>query len=192
MRAVTCTSCHNPHLADRNDAGANSLIVDPTHTTRKWDVGWRPATADGTQGSINAWCGTCHVAPRTERPVAEGRTVPFPIRLSFDQTLDGDGNRHDKFTFEEWTRSSVHGPRGAQLACTACHDVHGSTNAYLLRERVISPDGTSTGTMTGFGAVQAHWDKLQTFCLTCHADTPVEHGRGVLCTRCHFHTSGRL
>jgi len=77
-----------------------------------------------------------------------------------------------------------HGPEGARLACTACHDVHGSTNAYMLREQVVSPDGRSSGTMTGYGAVQAHWDRLQGFCLGCHTDTDPEHGRGDLCTTC--------
>jgi len=56
----------------------------------------------------------------------------------------------------------------------------------------VSPDGRASGVVEGFGAVQAHWDRLQDFCLACHATTDPEHGRGELCTTCHFHTSGRL
>jgi predicted CXXCH cytochrome family protein len=191
-RAVTCTSCHNPHLVDTTDRGEDSLVVDPADPTAEWDVRWRAAAAPMTQGTIDAWCGTCHVGPRTVQPVAETEAVPLPIRLVYDRAREADGTPHDKFAFAEWTADAVHGPDGARLACTACHDVHGSTNAYMLRERVVSPDGRSSGTVEGFGAVQAHWERLQAFCLACHTTTDTEHGRGELCTTCHFHTSGRL
>ena len=190
-RSVTCSSCHNPHLADATNAGEDSLVVDPADTTQQWDVWWRPGSAM-TRGSIDDWCGTCHVKPRRVSPIAPSDTVPYPVRLSYDAATDADGTPHDEFTYGEWTSEAPHGPTGARLACTACHDFHGSTNAYLLRERIVSPDGTSTGTMTGFGAVQAHWDRLQTFCLTCHTQTDTAHGRGELCTTCHSHSSGRL
>jgi len=189
---VTCISCHNPHLADSTNSGDDSLVVDPRDTGTQWDVRWRAAAAPMTQGTIDEWCATCHVGPRQVQPVEETDTVPLPIRLVFDQAREADGTTHDKFVYEEWVSDAVHGPDGARLACTACHDVHGSTNAYMLRERVVSPDGRSSGTVEGFGAVQAHWDRLQDFCLTCHATTDPEHGRGQLCTTCHFHTSGRL
>ncbi|HZD16994.1 MAG TPA: cytochrome c3 family protein [Actinomycetota bacterium] len=191
-RAVACTSCHNPHLVDLSDRGQDSLVVDPADTTRPWDVRWRRTAAERTQGTISAWCGTCHVQPRRVRPIPDGPSVPVPVRLVYDDALDADGTRHDEFAFDAWLGSSVHGPNGANLACTACHDFHGSTNAYLLRERIVSPDGQSVGTMTGFGAVQAHWGRLQGFCRTCHVDTATDHGRGELCTRCHSHGGSRL
>jgi predicted CXXCH cytochrome family protein len=191
-RAVTCVSCHNPHLADSTNRGENSLVVDPADTSAQWDVRWRAAAEPMTQGTIDEWCATCHAAPRLIEPIEPGKAVPYPIRLVFDQTREADGTLHDKFTYAEWITDSIHGPEGARLACTACHDVHGSTNAYMLREQVLSPDGRSAGTMMGFGAVQAHWARLQGFCLSCHTDTDPEHGKGDLCTSCHFHTSGRL
>jgi len=190
-RSVTCSSCHNPHLADATNGGSDSLVVDPADTMRQWDVWWRPGSSM-TRGSIDAWCATCHVKPRRVAPIAASDVVPYPVRLAYDGALDADGTPHDQFTYAEWTSAAPHGPTGARLACTACHDFHGSSNASMLRERVVSPDGTSTGTMTGFGAVQAHWDRLQAFCATCHTERETEHGRGELCTSCHSHASGRL
>lgn len=190
-RSVTCSSCHNPHLADATNAGEDSLVIDPADTMRQWDVWWRPGAAM-TRGSIDAWCATCHVKPRRVSPIASSEDVPYPVRLAYDAATDADGTPHDEFTYAEWTSEAPHGPTGARLACTACHDFHGSSNAYMLRERVVSPDGASTSSVTGFGAVQAHWDRLQTFCSTCHTSSETEHGRGELCTRCHSHTSGRL
>ena len=189
---MACISCHNPHLADSSNRGGDSLVVDPADTMAQWDVRWRAAAAPMTQGTIDDWCGTCHVGPRRIEPIEEDHDVPEPIRLVFDQTREADGTLHDKFAYSEWVTDAAHGPEGARLACTACHDVHGSTNAYMLREQIVSPDGRSSGTMTGFGAVQAHWDRLQGFCLSCHTQTDPEHGSGDLCTTCHFHTSGRL
>lgn len=168
------------------------MVANPADTTDPWDLWWRAAAEPKTQGTIGDWCAECHVQPRTIKPIEDGRRVPMPIRLVYDRALDADGTPHDEFRFDEWETLSPHGPDGGRLACTACHDYHGSTNAYILRERVVSPDGGSTGTLVGFGAVQAHWERLQDFCLVCHEQTDPEHGRGALCTSCHTHASGRL
>ena len=191
-RVVECASCHNVHVVDRNDASGSSKLVDPADTTAKWNVTWSEGSADMTRGNISEWCTECHVGPATQGPIGAGPTVPYGILLVNDQTRDDDTNVHDKFTLAEWNASARHGPAEANLACTACHDFHGSSNAYMLRERVVSPDGAAFGTVTGFRAVVADWEKLQTLCLTCHPDRGVNHGAPRLCTRCHYHTSGKL
>ncbi len=192
-RVVECASCHNPHLVDRTDSSSSSKIADPADTISKWLVTWDPASADMTRGDISDWCVTCHVGPSTTQPITAGAGVPYTIGMLNDTSLDADGNVHDKFTVTEWWNDARHGPsQPANLACTACHDFHGSSNAYMLKESVVSPDGAQTSTVTGFTGLTADWPKLQTFCLTCHPSRGTSHGARKLCTQCHYHTSGRL
>lgn len=98
---------------------------------------------------------------------------------------------HDTFRMDEWLADS---PHADTLTCTACHDFHGSTNAAMLRETIDAWDSTATGTVTGFEALNTPADiqKLQGMCLTCHPSRGTNHGSNQLCTRCHFHSSGRL
>jgi predicted CXXCH cytochrome family protein len=109
---------------------------------------------------------------------------------------DADGTPHDQFSSAEWFGSARHGPTGANLACTACHDIHGSSNAWMLRETVVSPDGSSSSTMTGFGALASDdWGKFEAMCLTCHDSLSPTHPPlvfGELCTQCHSHDGGNL
>jgi predicted CXXCH cytochrome family protein len=184
QRSVECSSCHNVHLAQRTDTPDGSAIVDPADTSSPWIVTWDAAAASMTKGDINGFCLTCHVNPTTTTPILPGPTVPYPVRLT------DDGPTHDLFTTAQWLGASLHGPSGANLACTACHDVHGSSNAFLLRESVVSPDGTTTNTVNGFDALSGDADTLRTFCTTCHPSLPVDHNPGQLCTECHVHGSG--
>jgi predicted CXXCH cytochrome family protein len=189
IRSVECSSCHNVHLA-QHDSATGSAIVNPTDTSSPWIVTWDAAAAAMTKGDINGFCLECHVNPTATAPIAPGPTVPYPARLADDQSTDADGTPHDTFTTAQWLGASMHGPTGAGLACTACHDVHGSSNAYMLRESVVSPDGTSTNTVTGFNALASDADTLRTFCTTCHSTLPADHNAGQLCTECHSHGSG--
>lgn len=184
-RVVECASCHNPHLADAADAGADSKLADPADTRSQFPVTW--FGEDMNRGTVALFCTTCHVSPSTTSPVADGTGVPYAIRLVNDTAEDADGTAHDEFTSSEWFGSAAHGPTGANLACTACHDFHGSSNAWMLRERIVSLDGSISTTMTDFGALEGEWEQLQAMCLTCHADRGTDHGRGALCTSCHSH-----
>ncbi len=163
-RTVECASCHNSHLVNRTETAA-----DPAHA-RRMDSGWR-FDWDVDSGLYNrspnaaAFCGSCHVDPGTTQPlVADGTDVPYDVNV----VQDG----HDLFALADYA-SSAHGvttqvgpgylacPPGqpCDLACTACHDFHGSTNAFMLRESIVSPDyGPSTvleATATGDGIVNA-------------------------------------
>jgi hypothetical protein len=127
------------------------------------DSGWRFEWIAGS-GLYNrspnaaAYCGTCHVGPATTSPLSLSADVPYDIRLVNDTGNDADGTPHDTFSYTRFTTgaASAHGnpsytlmnngyagcPPGQDctLACTACHDFHGSSNAFMLREDIVSPD----------------------------------------------------
>lgn len=196
-RRVECVSCHNAHLADKTDGPGTSKIVDPANVGQKFLVTWQDPNMN--RGTITQFCVRCHVSPTTTQPIQAGTWVPYTIELVNDtgRNNDGSGTPHDKFTLSEWnSRTAEHGGGATNpLACTACHDVHGSSNAYLLRERIVNPSTGAVGTMTGWQADQAvanDWRKIQGFCLTCHPERGTSHGQGKECIQCHYHTSGRL
>jgi predicted CXXCH cytochrome family protein len=198
-RAVECSSCHNVHLAEQLDSPTGGPLVDPADTSSPWIVTWNGTPTTMTEGDIGAFCLTCHVDAATTQPIAPGPTVPYTVHLADDTgavTVDADGTEHDTFTAQDWLTVSPHGPSNPTggLACTACHDPHGSSNAYLLREAVTSPDGITTATVIGFNALAGEATTLQTFCQTCHASLPVDadHTGTPLCTECHSHGSGRF
>ncbi len=71
--------------------------------------------------------------------------------------------------------------------CSDCHDVHGSSNAFMLsNSRTIGFDGTT-----------ATWQRLRTFCTSCHpepsaAPHPDVDATQQLCTDCHYHGSSHF
>lgn len=144
-RVVECASCHNSHLVNRTETAS-----DPARA-RAMDSGWRFEWDTGSglynrSPNATAYCGTCHVGPTVTAPLTPGVDVPYDVRLA-------DDGAHDRFAVGTYL-SSAHGdpsyvsgsydacPPGepCNLACTACHDFHGSTNAFMLRERITSPD----------------------------------------------------
>ncbi|MBI2238958.1 MAG: hypothetical protein HYU54_10620 [Actinobacteria bacterium] len=216
-RSVECESCHNSHIVDQNDSGTTSKIADPTSVlsmTSKWIPGWDTTSGYMNRASdVTQYCTKCHTDPSTTQPITAGTSVPYTISLVNDTTVDADGNIHDKFDASIWTNSRHGDPtkdptklnymgcadRGLTgpncvITCTACHDFHGSTNAYMLRQNIDAPDTTATYTMTGFTALNDATNrlKLQTFCLTCHPERGTGHNAGKLCTQCHYHGSARL
>jgi predicted CXXCH cytochrome family protein len=160
QRVVECASCHNPHVVTRSDA-----ITDPANTASPW------------ASDASSFCVLCHASPGTTQPISAGPTVPYTIRLVDDSGTDADGNVHDKFSASGWA-TSTHFEAG--VACTECHDPHGSSNAYMLSEaRGIS----------GFNATGGDWQQLQTFCTSCHDALDPAHNPGTACTECHYHGS---
>lgn len=154
-RTVECASCHNSHIVTRTETAS-----DPARA-RAMDSGWRfewDTDSGSYYRSANAadYCGTCHVSPTTTSPLTSSVDVPYDINLVNDTGDDADGRPHDTFdlTWFLTGADSAHGnpaftpsdylgcPPGepCELTCTACHDFHGSSNAYMLREDVASPD----------------------------------------------------
>jgi predicted CXXCH cytochrome family protein len=164
-RTVECASCHNSHLAT-----PGSPLVDPLDTSTSWS------------DDVSAFCLTCHKEPTNTEPVDAGPTVPFDVRMVQDE--------HDGFLASEWP-TSFHG--GAGLACTDCHDPHGSTNAYMLKEGV--------GGLTGFRDDPTNptdLSAIEGFCTSCHTSWtpdpphPPATDPEQLCTECHRHGGGRF
>jgi predicted CXXCH cytochrome family protein len=215
-RQVECVSCHNVHTASAQDTATTSEIADPTRALASdatWIPGWDPTSGFQNRGSnVDAYCLTCHVNPTVTDPIQAGALVPYDVRLVDDTSLDADGTPHDTFSEASWYAGAhgdptldpstltyrgcdARGLTGPQctITCTACHDWHGSSNAYMLREQIVSPDySSSTATITGFTALDTPEDRsrLQTFCLTCHPEQTVDHYPDQLCTTCHSHGSG--
>jgi predicted CXXCH cytochrome family protein len=187
-RLAECASCHNPHLADASSAGADSKLADPTDTRSPFEVSW--LDEDMNRGNIALFCTKCHVSPDATSPIPSGPGVPYAIRLVDDAASDADGTPHDQFSQAGW-ETAAH----TNLACTACHDPHGSSNAWMLRETVVGLDGSTSSTMTGFGALASDdWGAFEAMCVTCHADglgpTHPAIVEGELCTTCHSHGDG--
>jgi predicted CXXCH cytochrome family protein len=161
--------------------------MDPTYG---WSFGW-DATSGDYYRSTNAadYCGKCHISPSAPPPLTASVDVPFDVNLVNDTEADADGLPHDQFDLAWFLSDSAHGsdtydpgasgtpsypgcPPGqpCELACTACHDFHGSSNAYMLREDIASPDygpiavtsatwagGTATLTLVGPHEILVSW-----------------------------------
>ena len=140
---------------------------------------------------VNGFCIKCHEEPEQVEPVTSGDRVPYSVRLVNDRALDPGGQPHDLFVAEQY-EESLH----AGTACTACHDVHGSSNAYALREIVTAPDGSRERAMFNFNGMDQPDDreKYGSFCLSCHKATAEPHvdrmvEAGTYCRECHYHGS---
>lgn len=197
-RQVECASCHNAHLADQDYSPTTSKLANPADTRLDWQVQW----IDGTlRGNISEFCVLCHQGPGVAAPIDAGIWVPYDIRLTDDTAVtNGGGAPHDNFDPVEYftdTRSA-HG-EGGSLVCTVCHDPHGSSNAFMLREYVISagghgvPEGQTSGQIAGFDDTDTAEQRaiLSSFCDGCHAPG-THHTPKQPCTRCHYHGSGRF
>lgn len=151
-RKVECVSCHNPHLADQTDGATTSKAANPADVWQKWLFGWDFTSGYLSRGSnADGFCLTCHQNGATTAPLNAGPGVPYDVRL-----VD-DGASHEQFSAADWAISN-HGNatftldtyNGCDAAgvlradcvvtCTNCHDPHGSSNPFTLRERVIPPD----------------------------------------------------
>ncbi|MFA5891224.1 MAG: cytochrome c3 family protein [Actinomycetota bacterium] len=208
-RVVECDSCHNSHFLDdvSDYAAGKSKINDPTNVSLRrlssWDsasYGMNRSASPGTAQDISKFCTQCHEAPATTQPITQGANVPFTVKMVNDSSTDAGGLAHDKFSATQYFTggTSLHGNSGG-LACTACHDFHGSSNAYMLRESVVSvgTQGVAGGNVTSVTGFQApftydsQWTgKFKAFCSGCHV---TEHeDRGATCITCHYHGSSEL
>jgi predicted CXXCH cytochrome family protein len=154
------------------------------------EVAGASSSFEGSIETVNAFCTACHVAPDVTDPIKKSETVPYGVHLVNDTAVDPGGKPHDLFAARQF-EASLH----ATLACTACHDVHGTSNAYNLREIAASQDG-SREAFTGFTGKDNPQDRklYATFCLSCHADTAGTHAesmlsQGAYCRECHYHGS---
>lgn len=202
-RKVECASCHNAHLADRDASGTTKTkVIDPADTTTEFFLQWSSANnwdgpMDGAPSTPpDLFCLRCHVDRSTTAPISKSGTVAYDVRL-----ID-DGAAHDSFDAAALTADE----HTSKLYCTACHDPHGSSNAFLLKEYPRPfRGGAGPGPITGIPNLSgswptADWYRIYDFCTTCHdgdgARDPATHhsahedgtlGPGTPCTQCHRH-----
>ena len=126
---VECSSCHNPHVAERgkpyseDGASLNDTIgrlIDPTNTFKKWD------------GTLVEFCLKCHQdSNKPEKKATASEFVPYTIEFpDVAQLLSPFFPGWDKTAY----RQSAHGQKinGVErLQCNKCHMPHGSPNQRL-------------------------------------------------------------
>lgn len=150
---IGCESCHGAGLSHASNGGDTNRIAI------SYDAGM---------------CGTCHGEPwrhskfqqwensMHSEPVFEGRSVALASRNGLN-----DCNRcHDGASYVDFTKNrlgvlNLTTADQKKIACQTCHDPHGNSNEYSLRNLAPGADTTANGTSfasAGTGKV----------CITCH------------------------
>ena len=127
-------------------------------------------TTDGTNMTdVNTFCTDCHNATNT----ISSTTLGTLKTIDWDNEKHGKGNAADDAGFTDLKLPYSEATRYV-LACTDCHEPHGSPNVFLIRKWVnnITPVGTLTNvpvtvTITAETGVEMtrQWKNL---CLRCH------------------------
>ncbi|HEY5540657.1 MAG TPA: YDG domain-containing protein [Coriobacteriia bacterium] len=191
-----CQNCHNSHASTET-----TPLVDPHN----------PGPTGAWKRTVNEFCFACHDGD--ELPTA-AQTTPWA------GAVVGSGNATHTTDIKDVWSTSVHGSgahadaahlrsdmgyqAGGTLDCAACHDPHGTSNAFHLKESVSSATGSKT--VDGLlvykipDSAGGGYD-LRFFCEGCHVFDPTTHQSlsgtdtvqfgSVDCTKCHRHiTSG--
>jgi photosystem II stability/assembly factor-like uncharacterized protein len=186
---LSCTDCHSAHASSET-----TPLIDPD----------RPGI--GLATATEGFCLACHDGQLTEhvveRDLAFGMATTTPADIaagwgSPEQTTSADV--HGYGPGEPRLRPGAGAQAGAVLPCVECHDAHGSTNRWSLRES-IAPDA-ATGAHTGLlvEPLDGGGADLRLFCAGCHLldlHPSVASGGADLtrwpidCTGCHRHGSG--
>ena len=123
-------------------------------------------TQDGSNlTDFNTFCTDCHNATNTIYSTALGRNL---------KTINWDNEKHGKrdangYITVDPPYTSGSGSLGYVLACTDCHEPHGSPNAFLIRNEVNG--GVLDGTITSFSDTNWHY-----LCDRCHQDDLEQDG----------------
>ena len=135
-------------------------------------------TIDGTNlTDYVTFCTDCHHYSPTPDSTRLGnlRDIDWSATGDYHGKKDGGGGKEDPYAAN----------RNYVLACTDCHEPHGSPNyCYLIRKEV------NGGTTDFSGNTRAAWDSL---CDRCHTSKLTSYCTGAdsntLCSVCHNHGS---
>jgi hypothetical protein len=111
--------------------------------------------------------------------------IPFGLRVIASDYLNSSAGDYHGARAGTGYGGDIIGPysRGMNaMLCTDCHDPHGSSNIYHLKEAVNGKSGISVTNSSGSDA--------KAFCDACHTyyDSPPSNG----CFDCHYHGSGKF
>lgn len=169
---------------------------------------YEPDGSTTTTGSnltdFNTFCSDCHNTSNTIYSTALGRNLKY---IDWNNEKHGKGNADSSIAVDSpYTTGS--GSMGYVLACTDCHEPHGSSNIFLIRQEV------NGGVLGGSISAEQTYD-WRYLCARCHNDSnqnihhPISsltdepylrvapcadcHGGyaagKIPCSNCHFHGS---
>ncbi len=146
---------------------------------------------------INNLCIDCHNTSNIIYSTALGRNLRY---IDWTYEKHGKGNA-DEYISVDLPYTAGGSALGYVLACTDCHEPHGSPNVFLLRQCVngntLTANITSpTSTNMRYLCARCHDDNNQNIhhystdkaylkiqCIKCHYSYPIR------CSDCHFHGS---
>ena len=207
---MQCQNCHSTHaltagapLVDPHDPGPTGVWTGHS-TQRSFCFRCHDGTPLPTAAQTAPWADAVLGAPRT--PGGSPETTAADIQLAYADNVHGDGTPSDLAATAALLRPDMGytTATATTLDCNTCHDPHGTSNAFALKESVVSRNGNTTVSglsvveIPGSGGTPAGYD-MRFFCSSCHILTAASHASLVPtseadlarfpidCTGCHKH-----
>jgi len=170
---MECGDCHNAHINTTSLSDTSSVVIDPDDRTQHFvtTMTVNYTTGDETKLDTPTFCNKCH---DNSPPSGVTWTATKTIDIATAYTTDAHGSRSEGAYVSAPYQSSMN-----PLPCTECHDPHGSSNIYHIKETI---NGGSVSVTDDDGYLA--WD----MCQECHSGIP--HGTGgkyTYCFNCHRH-----
>lgn len=204
--AVSCTSCHNPHLqySDDNPNLLKDHIVYTHNASDAGKGGLDPDPAKLQVDSLNQPCDSCHGSNEINS-TAINSTAPGdgykPLKYKkstgatgiaddFSLCLRCHNGKKASDINQYYTSDLVNSKHNitatdgsilnGQLPCAECHDTHGSKNMKMLRKQLGNIQITDSAKM--FSSSGTTWDATneRNFCLTCHNNSTEIYGKSAV------------